>query len=564
MPELSVSKKTVSKLFSEMQNKKFIIPDYQRPYKWDEEKCETLWNDIVDYSLSDAKDGSDYFLGTLVTFANESKNPEVIDGQQRITSLLLLLRAFYKKLEDMPEDEDVIGLKNQIAPCIWDINPISQKIADKSRIHIESLVVTESDNKIFHDILETGYANPAFKDFYSVNYLFFKEQCDNYAKNNPMQWKQLCINILHNCVVLPIECDTPETALTIFSTLNDRGLPLEDSDIFKAQIYRNSNNDEERKEFTSDWKELSDACQRANVRIDDIFRFYSHVIRATKGDKTKEVGLRKFYSDKKYEKLKATGFMDSLLQLSDFWLLINSGRGIAENGDGLISKEARKYLHCLSLYPNEFWKYPVSVFYDRHKDSSTFSDDFCHVLKKLMALLFAKFIETPTVNAIKDDIYAACISLVDSVDFTMKYEFNEALLKQQIGGYSTSKLSRSLHLLDAYLNPNQQDLILSTFDIEHILPKKWQNTNYNGWTKEAAEQYLETFGNKVVIEKKLNVLAGNGYFRIKKGKYQSSHIENVKDLSRYHKDDWLVDDIVIRDDQIKTRIISFIKEQLLR
>lgn len=65
MPELQVSKKSISKLFSEMQNKKFVIPDFQRPYKWNEEKCETLWNDIENFTVTDGKDGSDYFLGTI-------------------------------------------------------------------------------------------------------------------------------------------------------------------------------------------------------------------------------------------------------------------------------------------------------------------------------------------------------------------------------------------------------------------------------------------------------------------------------------------------------------------
>jgi|GEM_PF-6614945 len=46
MAELHVSKKNISKLLTEMQGRKFIIPDFQRPYKWDIEKCETLWNDI--------------------------------------------------------------------------------------------------------------------------------------------------------------------------------------------------------------------------------------------------------------------------------------------------------------------------------------------------------------------------------------------------------------------------------------------------------------------------------------------------------------------------------------
>ncbi|WP_315058734.1 DUF262 domain-containing protein, partial [Chryseobacterium indoltheticum] len=104
MPELHVSKKTIGKLFSEIQNKKFVIPDYQRPYRWNIEKCETLWTDIENFSQGEAKNGADYFLGTIVSFINEKRDQEIIDGQQRITSFMLLLRAFYKKLEDMTED----------------------------------------------------------------------------------------------------------------------------------------------------------------------------------------------------------------------------------------------------------------------------------------------------------------------------------------------------------------------------------------------------------------------------------------------------------------------------
>ena len=49
MTKLHIDKKSIGSLFSELKGKKFIIPDYQRPYKWDKEKCETLWNDIEDF-----------------------------------------------------------------------------------------------------------------------------------------------------------------------------------------------------------------------------------------------------------------------------------------------------------------------------------------------------------------------------------------------------------------------------------------------------------------------------------------------------------------------------------
>ena len=173
MADLYISKKTIREFFTEIQNKKIIIPDYQRPYKWNEEKCETLWNDIENFAQTDAKIGSDYFLGTIVSYINQDENQEIIDGQQRLTSFTLLLRAFYRKLEEMNEDKEVVYLRERITPCIWKVNRLSGEISDKKDVHIRSEVATEDDNDTFHKILETGYIDENKKDNYSINYRFF-------------------------------------------------------------------------------------------------------------------------------------------------------------------------------------------------------------------------------------------------------------------------------------------------------------------------------------------------------------------------------------------------------
>ncbi|BAV07698.1 Uncharacterized conserved protein, contains ParB-like and HNH nuclease domains [Filimonas lacunae] len=562
MAELYVSKKTVGKLFSEMQNRKFVIPDYQRPYKWNIEKCETLWSDIENFAQTDATSGADYFLGTIVSYTNDDKNQEIIDGQQRITSFMLLLRAFYRKLEDMTEDARVMGLKNQLAPCIWDVDKVSQVVTDKTKIHIVSEVATEEDNETFHRILETGDVSETLEDNYSKNYRFFKKRCDEYAMVNPMQWQELCVTILSQCIILPIECDAQDTALTIFSTLNDRGMPLADSDIFKAQIYRNCPTQDKRKEFTETWKELTQICKRGHLSIDDIFRYYSHALRARVGDKSKEVGLRKFYAENKYERLKNADLMSEIMTLAFFWRFVNAEIEPENEYQYSISTKARIHLHCLSCYPNEFWKYATSVFFLKHKDSETFEQDFEQMLQKLIAFLFAKFIEQPSVNAIKDDIYNACISLNVSKEHPYKFNLNEELLSQQIDGHSSSRISRALLLLYAYLNPNQTQLIPGTFDIEHIFPKKWQEANYNGWSNSDAALYLDRFGNKTVFEKKLNIQAGNGYFGVKKQKYKVSGIATVLELSNYSKSDWVKMDIEEREKNFKIALLNYFKTNL--
>lgn len=97
---LRVSSCTVFDFIKTGERNKFVIPDYQRPYSWEEEQVETLFNDIWNFTIENiGRKDSSYFLGSIVSFVNTDGENEIIDGQQRITTLFLLLRAIYKKLE---------------------------------------------------------------------------------------------------------------------------------------------------------------------------------------------------------------------------------------------------------------------------------------------------------------------------------------------------------------------------------------------------------------------------------------------------------------------------------
>ena len=101
MSKLNIDQKSVFSLFSD-RKADFLIPDYQRPYAWGDKECQRLWKDIFEFAIpeNDAtrfKVGSEYFLGPIVTFKNDQGKDEIIDGQQRLTTLMLLLRAFYSK-----------------------------------------------------------------------------------------------------------------------------------------------------------------------------------------------------------------------------------------------------------------------------------------------------------------------------------------------------------------------------------------------------------------------------------------------------------------------------------
>lgn len=109
MGNISGNPKSLRAIFSEDDGKNgYLIPSYQRPYSWTEDECERLWDDLVSYALPDPDDfqkfdenGTPYFLGTMVVFSKDQAGGrlEIIDGQQRLTSISLLLRAFLTALD---------------------------------------------------------------------------------------------------------------------------------------------------------------------------------------------------------------------------------------------------------------------------------------------------------------------------------------------------------------------------------------------------------------------------------------------------------------------------------
>jgi hypothetical protein len=141
-------------------------------------------------------------------------------------------------------------------------------------------------------------------------------------------------------------------------------------------------------------------------------------------------------------------------------------------------------------------------------------------------------------------------------------EFNWESVNQRMNESYGLRFSTALLLLDAYLHPSQKALLSEKCQIEHIFPKKWQNTNYYGWDEKDAKDYLQMWGNKVIIEKKVNIQAGNGYFGKKKIKYQESLIARVLDLAKYPNDDWVKENIEARESEFRKRLIDFFKEQL--
>lgn len=557
---IEVHKQNICQLLGSSKEHIFVIPEYQRPYAWGIEEVDTLFDDLWDFSSS-PNGGSDhngtYFLGSIVSFTNENGEQEIIDGQQRITSLFLLLRAIYTKLKhEETNTKEAIHFSQQIESAIWRTNRLTGEV-NYDAVLLRSDVINNEGNKILLDILRSGNANAKNPDKYTQNYLRFQHKLDEAAKTAPLSIYNFIYALLHQAIILPISADTQNTALTIFSTLNDRGLPLSDADIFKATIYNGLERDEKAL-FIEKWKDLDELAQDSNESIQKLFYYYMFCLRAREKDSNSTLpGMRKYYAENKSQRLGSISLMEDLFSLAYFWRYVNKRDNI-DNEPWCCNIHIQQALDILSSYPNEFWKYPVMTYYLSHRHTHDFETLFMKFLRKLAAELTSCYLLMPTVNAVKTDILKLDVDIIESTQPTFDFKGDdEETVRVKIRNPHKNIVRMLLKIL-AYQHPGQKSLLPTTWEIEHIFPRKYQASYFPVADKNIIEERIEHIGNKVPLEKKLNITAGNGYFEKKKKEYDQSSIQIAHDLT--NRSSWGLDDILERDIHQSEIIISVFSE----
>ena len=545
---IEVNKQSVEMLLGSGKSKPFVIPEYQRPYAWTEEQVETLFEDLWEFTTisGGVERESSYFLGSVVSYENENGEQEIIDGQQRITSLFLLLRAIYTKLVATPESERTAEANNfigKIEPTIWRTDKLTGTV-DFKNILLTSRVVNNEGNEILRAILESGKTDENAKDNYSRNYRYFQKLFDRHSTENPLMIYQFIYAVLNQAILLPITADTQDTALTIFSTLNDRGLPLSDADIFKAKIY-NQLEVEAKKAFIERWKDLDEQATDANESIQQLFYYNMFYYRALDQDtNTTTPGVRKYYSANKFERLYKKELLDTLFIILNLWKVINKGEEI-EGEAWSKNNKIKQTLDILTSYPNEFWKYPVVIYYVCYRNEENFETRFARFLNKLLMELMTKYLMMPIINAVKPDILKLNSAIVSSNIPIFEFKTVDVT---QLEPYIHNPNRNAVRMLLKTLAYEHQDELLPTkWEIEHIFPQKWQTNYFPKESDSTIKEKIEHIGNKLPFEKKLNIVAGNGYFSKKKKEYTLSKIAITNTMGTSEVIDWNLDSIMKRD-----------------
>ena len=489
---LDAKQQNIKDIF-QIGSKQYVIPDYQRAYSWGYDECYKLFDDI----LEAFKQEEDYFLGNIIIAKSNEKvlisELEVIDGQQRLTSLLIFLKILnilYPKhkgtyrciwFEDDESDDESPRIKSEIIEIkeekglLENIFKVSEQELDKD---VKSILKDgELDlKKLYKNFPSRFYQNALI--FYFLLDTFFKSS-DKY------QIRNFIVYFLNNVSMLPIELygddkkKASEKALKIFETINNRGLELSDADIFKAKLYYLS---KDTTEFINNWKELKEKSDNLGIKINDLFRYYSHIVRGKERKVGSEIGLRDFFTTLSYSPLKLKTSEEIMNDLFKIVVLLEQLDFIKKEKESL-----SKWIQILDLYTNQYPKYAVIVYLFNHG----FDKDFEKFLENLIRFIYYK----GSTTTIKYDIYNLIYDITFKREMMIYYSYD---MKEIYLG----RLKKGFALLGYYLTSPDS---IYPYKIERIISTKDTITLSGDWgnlEKNEREIALNSLGNMMVYQDK--------------------------------------------------------------
>ena len=266
--------KTVEKIFRDADSY-YQIPDYQRPYSWEDDQIEQLWDDI--YSAMESGDES-YFLGPLILIRRKNWF-EVVDGQQRLTTLTILfcvLRDLYEsKLKKVDET-----LTARIQDAIMSLGEKEPRLKLITHLNYQNKFVDEILNKVKFPDKELTYKEKKQEKFINAA-LIFRHKLEELKKNSGIESiKKFTNYLLKNVEIITITCLKQEYAIKLFQVLNTRGLDLSPADMIKSHLYGNLKGDKEKQLFIANWQDIETISKDMDETITDLFTYYEYYLLA--------------------------------------------------------------------------------------------------------------------------------------------------------------------------------------------------------------------------------------------------------------------------------------------
>ena len=593
--------KLISNYLRISKSETFVIPEYQRGYSWNYVQCDKLWQDIESFIESDKKEP--YFFGTIIADCSETDKISLIDGQQRTTTFLLLLKALLLRIREVlanmkldVDTEDLMDAlkerRNMIIDILYKTDADNRNEIYKDWNKVKDIVILENNsiNELYKNDLQIIIESKDYRDAEYRCHKFSKKQKDNkytnffrnfkffYSKLGEYKESQLNIfakTFLGECQIIEIRSWQTEQAITMFNSLNSTGLPLADADIISAQLYSFAG--EKKEQFMELWSNINRmACAlsaRKIIDIDSVLQQYMYIRRATDRVYMKEggmpdvttPGLRRYYTiDNKDILREPFELCEQFYKITLIWDTIKDYPSIK-----------------LLLKFNENAKLFLISYLNRFKVEEITEERILKIVECLLRLFaILELVDAGYSSSnFKTFLFGENIKLVNAAipEDEIVRDFNEHIQKKwNIDDIQNSLMEYDKNILvflNEYLYAKEKGKTFVLYDnvnVEHIMPASRHNIEAIRMdagiaTKDEFKSIVNQLGNKILLEEDINKSISNEWFKAKKQSsvksktgYKDSEYNIALDLVNYPSDTWTVNDINIATEKVGERISTFI------
>lgn len=486
----------------------YKIPEYQRPYSWEKSHINQLWDDLYE-AWNNAEDGDDsYFLGTVILVDNGDDRLDILDGQQRITTLMI----FYAVLRDFFNDE-LAGQINTIKRRLEespdsDDSKYRLRTGEKHQDEFETTILSGIDFEEDNNYTDAAkYTKKALEEKF----------------DDPSELQDFFDFIDLEVELIQIETSDLSYAIRLFQTVNTRGKDLTVSDLTKSYLLSLTRNEEQRETVTETWKKLSSKFNDDYDQLDDLLSSYRLYLRETRAEKSI------------YEELKGE-FDSSLNGETSVVELAKDIDRYAEQFLNVESMHSRGMYMLSNLKHTQYWK---TILTTAKKEGFSEFDD---LMESLVALYYSYWIAGHTSEKIKIPSYDLLSRIKDggSIGEVRSYiedKRNSDNISQKVRDSLYSDVyGESWHrpLLLAIEYNLSTDKKINEIDpgkeihSEHVLPKKYEpameKEQYwrENFSVDEAAKLRHTLGNLIPLEQEVHETVHQKPFPTKTAHYMGS------------------------------------------
>lgn len=515
---IHATEKPLAKIFS--NDFAFSIPTYQRPYAWTTEQAGELLSDLRAF-LSDGggpiQDVNPYFLGSIVLIKKEdSPEADVVDGQQRLTTLTILLAAIRHAVPESYSDG--------ITKYIYEQGNIIEGTPNRYRLRLrerdaEFFKKYIQDRDGFESLLalDRGRLTDSEANIFSNAQLFVTE-LEKLAEGERIRLLQYLIT---RCFLVAVTTPDMDSAYRIFSVLNARGLDLGLTDLLKSDIIGAIPPDLQGR-YTQIWEDEEEDLGR-----DAFQELFTHIRMIFRKVKPKESILNEYLKLIKPRE-EPRKFIDEVLKpYSDAFEEIKTKNYFSDRD----AESINALFRWLNQIDNVDWIPPAILYLSRNRNQP---DDLKRFFTDLERLAAGLMIMRADINY-RYDRYGRLLNeieqgedlfLADSALQLSPIECNE-VIRNLNGNLYLAKRIRQFVLvrLDSALSDSEATYHYPVISVEHVLPQNPPaGSAWTQWfpSEEEREAYVHRLGNLVLLSRRKNSEAQNYDFARKKEKYFKS------------------------------------------